>query len=124
VPHDFLGWLGLIVCVVIAIAVAVGAAVRCWLVSAFESAVDQDDECYLTGAEAESGRASAPAVMSGQVGGTGWGSTPGAALQCLPRDPLRVVTWHPWGSLAGNARQRRIERRCQRRARAHRLAAD
>lgn len=33
----------------------------------------------------------------------------------FPRDPQHVVTWHPPGSLSGNAKQRRIERRCQQR---------
>jgi hypothetical protein len=134
-PHDFIHWLALIVCIAAAVAIAFGGLALCLGFMA----KDCDEICerrlhrspHLPSAEEEGGAAplgyeTAMFLVPREAERVGETADPTLPVDSLPRDPLRVVNWHPWGTLSGNAKTRAIERRCATRAQrknARRLAS-
>jgi hypothetical protein len=106
-PHEFVGGLLIIVAIIAAAAIAALAVLLC--------AISADaDRCFEQPFDPDSDfprKSPAPAMWAGD------GERPAddhvvSPADSLPSDPLRVVTWHPFGTLSGgNAKQRRIERR-------------
>ena len=93
-PHSLLGFVALIALFFLGGLLTFGAIALCLAANDWKTDAPGD----------------VPAMSSPEPG-----ASAAAAAAALPEDPLHVVRWHPPGTLSGNARQRRIQLRCQKR---------